>query len=88
MKKETTPQPNLNDIDLEFEEYREFMFENCRQILKFKFEFIAEQDLSSSFKCERIQEIIDFLLLEEKYTECAELLKVKNAVEIQYLLDI
>jgi len=88
MKKETPILPNLDDLDLEFEEYRQFMFENVSQILKYKFEFIAEITFTSSFKCERIQELIDFMLLEENYTQCAELLKIKNAVEIQYLLDI
>ena len=57
-------------------------------ILKYKFEFISDPTFTSGFKCERVQEIIDFLLLEENYTQCAELLKIKNAVEIQYLLEI
>lgn len=87
MKKETT-KPLLDEIDQEFEGYRQFMFENANQILKFKFEFISDSSFTSAFKCERVQEIIDFLLLEEDYTKCAELLKIKNAVEIQYLIDI
>ena len=87
MKKETTT-PLLDEIDQEFEDYRKFMFENANQILKYKFEFISDPTFTSGFKCERVQEIIDFLLLEENYTQCAELLKIKNAVEIQYLLDI
>jgi hypothetical protein len=88
MKKEIPAQPILDDLDAEFEEYRQFMFENAKQISKFKFEFISDETFSSAFKCERIQELIDFLILEENYDECAELLKIKNAVEIQYLLDI
>jgi hypothetical protein len=88
MKKEIPTQPILDDLDAEFEEYRQFMFENAKQISKFKFEFISDETFSSAFKCERIQELIDFLILEENYDECAELLKIKNAVEIQYLLDI
>lgn len=87
MKKETTTQL-LDEIDQEFEDYRQFMFENATQILKYKFEFISDSTFTSGFKCERVQEIIDFLLLEENYTQCAELLKIKNAVEIQYLLEI
>lgn len=87
MKKETTTQL-LDEIDQEFEDYRQFMFENATQILKYKFEFISDPTFTSGFKCERVQEIIDFLLLEENYTQCAELLKIKNAVEIQYLLEI
>jgi len=88
MKKQIPNQHILDDFDAEFEEYRQFMFENAKQISKFKFEFIGDETFSSAFKCERIQELIDFLILEENYNECAELLKIKNAVEIQYLLDI
>jgi hypothetical protein len=76
----------LDEIDEEgFEEYCMFMYENCEIILKNKFEFIADSHFSPSFKCERIQELLDFFLLEEQYEKCSELHKIKEAVEIQFL---
>jgi hypothetical protein len=76
----------LDEIDEDgFEEYCEFMYENFKIILKNKFEFISDTYFSASFKCERIQELLDFFLLEEEYEKCSELIKIKDAVEIQFL---
>ena len=76
----------LDEIDEEgFEEYRAFMYENCEIILRNKFEFIADNYISASFKSERVQELLDFFLLEEEYEKCSDLIKIKEAVEIQFL---
>ena len=76
----------LDEIDEEgFQEYCTFMYENCQIILKNKFEFISDSYFSAAFKCERIQELLDFFLLEEQYEKCSELHKIKEAVEIQFL---
>jgi hypothetical protein len=76
----------LDEIDEEgFEEYRAFMYENCEIILRNKFEFIADNYFSASFKSERVQELLDFFLLEEEYEKCSDLIKIKEAVEIQFL---
>jgi len=76
----------LDEIDEEgFEEYRACMYENCEIILRNKFEFIADNYFSASFKSERVQELLDFFLLEEEYEKCSDLIKIKEAVEIQFL---
>jgi hypothetical protein len=70
-----------------FEEYRDFMYENYCVLTENKLGFITDKWFTPSFKCERLQELLDFFLLEEEYEKCQEISKIKQAVDVQVLLE-
>ena len=77
---------NLDDLlDDGFEEYRDFMYENHDMIISNRNYFVKDKFFSTAFKIERVKELIDFFELEEEYERCAELEKIKDALEVQHL---
>ncbi len=68
-----------------FEEYRNFMYENYEMIMEHKKHFITDQSFSTSFKCERVGELIDFFVLEEEFEKCDLLQKIYDALEVEHL---
>jgi hypothetical protein len=70
-----------------FEEYRDFMYENYSVLIENKLGFITDKWFTSAFKCERLQELLDFFLLEEEYEKCHEIGKIKQAIDVQLLLE-
>lgn len=70
-----------------FEEYRDSMYENYSVLFKNKLGFITYKGFSTTFKCERLQELLDFFLLEEEYEKCKEIEKIKQAIDVQLLLE-
>jgi len=68
-----------------FDEYRAFMYENYSMIIKHKVEFIADNYFSTSFKCERIRELIDFFELEDEFEKCEKLKSIYEALEVDHL---
>jgi hypothetical protein len=77
---------NVDDLwDEGFEQYREFMFENCRMILEHRVDFLKDTYFTPSFKLERVKELIDFFELEEEFEKCQELQSLKDALEIKHL---
>ena len=78
----------FDDITSEgFEEYREFMYENYEMIREHRIEFIKDSYFSPSFKLERIQELLDFFILEEEYEKCDVMLGLKSALEVKYIMN-
>ena len=75
-------------LDEGFEEYRKFMFETYEGLIKHRVFFLRDRTFSLNFKYERVQELIDFFVLEDEFEKCLELSKIKEAVEIQYILNI
>jgi hypothetical protein len=87
-KKKIVEQQLFEGIDPEgFEEYRDFMYENYDILLKNKISFIKDNWFSPDFKCERLQELLDFFLLEEEFEKCQKLESIKQALEIQQFLE-
>lgn len=87
-KKKLIEHQLFDGIDPEgFEEYRDFMYENYEVLIHNKITFIKDTWFSADFKCERIQELLDFFLLEEEYQKCQKLESIKQALEIQQFLD-
>ncbi len=77
---------NIDDIlDEGFEEYREFMYENCEMILNHRVEFLKDPYFTPGFKLERIKELIDFFELEDEFEKCKQLQALKDALEIKHL---
>jgi len=68
-----------------FEEYRDFMYENYEMVMEHKTDFIKDSYFSTSFKCERIRELIDFFVLEEEFERCDILQKLFDALEVDHL---
>ena len=69
-----------------FEEYRQFMYENCEMIQKHRVDFLKDPYFSPAFKLERVKELVDFFELEEEFEKCADLQTLKDALEIKHLL--
>ena len=74
------------DMDAEFESYRDSMYQNFDVIELNTFEFIREDCLSPKYKLERIREMLDFFLLEERYDKCEKLMGIKAALEVSYII--
>jgi len=70
----------------DYEDYKKLLTETYNMILKEKRSFMVDPYFSHAFKFERIQELIDFFVLEEEYEKCKELRKIREAIEIQNLL--
>jgi hypothetical protein len=63
------------------------MYENYCMLIENKLGFITDKWFTSAFKCERLQELLDFFLLEEEYEKCHEIGKIKQAIDVQLLLE-
>jgi hypothetical protein len=72
-------------FDEGFEEYRDFMYSNYDMIMKHRTFFISDKYFSTSFKCERVKELLDFFELEEDFEKCEKLKKLHSAVEVDHL---
>jgi hypothetical protein len=70
-----------------FEEYRDLMYKGYRVLTENKLGFITDKYFTPFFKEERLQEMLDFFLLEEEYAKCQEINKIKQAIDVQILLD-
>jgi hypothetical protein len=70
-----------------FEEYRDFMYKNYCVLTENKLGFITDKCFTPSFKEERLQEMLDFFLLEDEYAKCQEINKIKQAIDVQMLLE-
>ena len=80
--------PEFFDIDPEsIKEYREFMTENFSLIKRNKSYFLRENKFSTSFKLERIDELLDFFIIEEDFEKCTELQGIKELLEIKLIID-
>lgn len=72
-------------FDEGFGEYRDFMYTNYDAIIKHRSFFISDKYFSTSFKCERIRELIDFLELEDEFEKCKSLKSIYDALEVDHL---
>jgi len=70
-----------------FAEYRDLMYNNYNILIQNKVEFIKDKWFTPSFKNQRLEELLDFFLLEEEYEKCNEIGKIKQAVDVQVLLE-
>jgi hypothetical protein len=88
MRKEWENDPEFLDIDPEsIIEYRQFMVENFELIQRNKTYLLRENKISTSFKLERIDELLDFFLVEEDFEKCQELSSIKELLEIKLIIN-
>lgn len=88
MRKEWENDPEFLDIDPEsIREYRQFMVENFELIKRNRTYFLRESKISTSFKLERIDELLDFFLIEEDFEKCQELSSIKELLEIKLIIN-
>lgn len=72
-------------MDQGFEDYRDFMYQSFSVISSGYKEFIKDTDFSTKFKLERVQEMLDFFILEDEYSKCEELMNIRAALEVRYM---
>lgn len=88
MRKEWENDPEFLDIDPEsIIEYRQLMVENFELIQRNKTYLLRENKISTSFKLERIDELLDFFLVEEDFEKCQELSSIKELLEIKLIIN-
>jgi len=80
--------PEFDDIDPEsIKEYRQFMLDNFELIRRNKSYFLRENKFSVDFKLERIEELLDFFIIEEDFEKCSELSSIKELLEIKMIIN-
>lgn len=88
MNKEWERDPEFFDIDPEsIREYRESMTNNFEVIQRNKFYFLRDNKFSTAFKLERVEELLDFFVIEEDFEKCSELQGIKEILEIKLIID-
>jgi hypothetical protein len=76
------------DLDQEsIQEYRDFMNENFEIIKRNKSYFLRDRSFSTSFKLDRLEELLDFFIVEEDYDKCKELMSIKELLEIKLMIN-
>lgn len=81
------PHDFLDNDPGDIHSYMVMMEDTYINILESKKVFIRDDYFSTSFKLERIEELIDFFLMEEEYDKCKKLYDIKKALEIKLILN-
>jgi hypothetical protein len=88
MKIEWEDENAFFDLDQEsIQEYRDFMNENFEIIKRNKSYFLRDGSFSTSFKLDRLEELLDFFIVEEDYDKCKELMSIKELLEIKLMIN-
>jgi hypothetical protein len=88
MKIEWEDENAFFDLDQEsIQEYRDFMNENFEIIKRNKSYFLRDTTFSTSFKLERLEELLDFFIVEEDFDKCKELTPIKELLEIKLMIN-
>ena len=76
------------DLDQEsIQDYRDFMNENFEIIKRNKSYFLRDTSFSTSFKLDRLEELLDFFIVEEDFDKCKELMPIKELLEIKLMIN-
>ena len=88
MNKDWERDPEFSDTDPEnIREYREFMLDTFKLIKRNKSYFLRETKFPTHFKLERIDELLDFFVVEEDFEKCSELSSIKELLEIKLIIN-
>jgi hypothetical protein len=88
MKKDWERDPEFSDLSPEsIREYREFMMDTFGLIQRNKAYFLRETKFPTHFKLERIDELLDFFVVEEDFEKCSELSSIKELLEIKLIIN-
>jgi hypothetical protein len=88
MRREWEDENAFFDLDQEsIQEYRNFMNENFEIIKRNKPYFLRDSSFSTSFKLDRLEELLDFFVVEEDFDKCKELIAIKDLLEIKLMIN-
>lgn len=88
MRREWEDENAFFDLDQEsIQEYRDFMNENFEIIKRNKPYFLRDSSFSTSFKLDRLEELLDFFVVEEDFDKCKELIAIKDLLEIKLMIN-
>jgi len=80
--------PEFSDISPEkIREYRMFMVDTFGLIQRNKSYFLRETKFPTAFKLERVDELLDFFVIEEDFEKCSELSSIKELLEIKLIIN-
>lgn len=88
MNKDWERDPEFSDLSPEnIREYREFMMDTFSLIQRNKAYFLRETKFPTAFKLERVDELLDFFVIEEDFEKCSELSSIKELLEIKLIIN-
>lgn len=88
MSKEWEKDPEFSDLTPEaILEYREFMEQMFDVIRRNKSQFLRDTSFSTGFKIERIEELLDFFVVDEDFERCSELSSLKELLEMKLIIN-
>jgi hypothetical protein len=88
MKNERGKETDFFDLDPEIIlAYRNYMSKNFKLIKKHKAYFLRDSRIPINSKVERLEELIDFLVLEGDFKKIEEIVEIKKALEIKMLIN-
>jgi hypothetical protein len=88
MNKEWEKDPEFSDLTPEsIKEYRNFMEQTFDVIIRNKSTFLRDSSFSTPFKIERVDELLDFFVVDEDFERCSELYSIKELLEMKLIIN-
>jgi hypothetical protein len=88
MNKEWEKDPEFSDLTPEsIKEYRNFMEQTFDVIVRNKSTFLRDSSFSTPFKIERVDELLDFFVVDEDFERCSELSSIKELLEMKLIIN-
>ena len=80
--------PEFSDLTPEsIKEYRNFMEQTFDVIIRNKSTFLRDSSFSTPFKIERVDELLDFFVVDEDFERCSELSSIKELREMKLIIN-
>jgi hypothetical protein len=88
MNKEWETDPEFSDLSPEsIREYRNFMEQTFDVIIRNRIQFLRDSSFSTAFKIERVEELLDFFMVDEDFERCSELSSIKELLEMKLIIN-
>jgi hypothetical protein len=88
MNKEWEKDPEFSDLTPEsIKEHRNFMEQTFDVIIRNKSTFLRDSSFSTPFKIERVDELLDFFVVDEDFERCSELSSIKELLEMKLIIN-
>jgi hypothetical protein len=88
MSKEWEMDPEFSDLSPEsIREYRDFMEQTFSIITRNRTQFLRDPSFSTGFKIERVEELLDFFMVDEDFERCSELSSIKELLEMKLIIN-
>ena len=80
--------PEFSDLSPEsIREYRDFMEQTFSIITRNRTQFLRDPSFSTGFKIERVEELLDFFMVDEDFERCSELSSIKELLEMKLIIN-